>query len=124
MRRLPKVRQVVTVAACLLTAGLGGCNLEPWMSSCATCGEVRSITERPLRHEIGLITDAPRAQYISLKGLPPVPVVYDVRIKMDAGGSRDLVVSSLGSLRVGERVEVHGARLVPHTAIEAKMLWL
>src|SRR5437868_3443159 len=109
MRRLPDVREAVTVAACVvLLMTLGGCNLEPWMKNCADCGEIRSITERPLRNEIGLITDAPQAQYISLQGLPPVPVVYDVRVHMDAGGARDLVMSSLGKLRVGDRVEVQG----------------
>jgi hypothetical protein len=112
------------VAACVLVTVLGGCNLEPWMKSCADCGEVRSITERPLRNEIGLITDGPRAQYISLKGLPPVPVVYDVRVHMDAGGSRDITLSSVGTLRVGDRVELRGAHIVPHTALSAKMLWL
>src|SRR5690242_2476155 len=105
MRRLPKVREAVRVATCVATLALVGCNFDPWIKSCATCGEVRSITERPLRNEIGLITDAPQAQYISLRGLPPVPVVYDVRIRMDAGGARDLTMSEVGDLRVGDRVE-------------------
>jgi hypothetical protein len=111
--------------ALLMTVGLcSGCSLQGWMSSCADCGQVRSITPRQLRNEIRLITDAPQAQYISLEGEAPVPLVYDVRIRMDRGGARDFVVSAVGNLAVGDRVQVHGSQIIPQNEMSAELLWL
>lgn len=118
--RLAHFKAVMLVTAAMLS----GCSLQGWMETCASCGEIRSITPRQVRNEIRLITDAPQAQYISLRGLPPVPVVYDVRIRMDRGGARDFVVSELGKLAIGARVEVLGAKIVPQRTLSAELLWL
>lgn len=91
---------------------LGGCSLEAAMSSCAQCGEIRSIAPRPVAPEIRLVTDAPMAAP-DAPDRPGVPVVYDVRVHMDRGGSRDFVLARPPAVRVGGRVEVRDGALVP-----------
>ena len=62
--------------------------------------------------EIRLLTDAPMAapEAVDRAG---VPIVYDVRVHMDRGGSRDFVLASRSGIGVGERVEIRDGRLVP-----------
>lgn len=91
---------------------LGGCSLEAAMTTCAQCGQVRSIAPREITPQIRLPTDAPRAVAATRSG---VPVVYDVRIRMDRGGSLDVVLveQERVRLRVGDRVEIRHGRVVP-----------
>ena len=96
-------------AALLALPLLVGCSLEAAMSSCAQCGEVRSITRREVRNEILLPTDAP----VTVSVRTGVPVVFDVRIHMDRGGAQDFVVTSRDKLRIGDRVEVRDGRVIP-----------
>jgi hypothetical protein len=105
------VRTTLTMLSLIV---LTGCSLEAAITTCADCGEVRSITPRPLRNEIHLLTDAP--QVVAVSGAAPVPVIYHVRIRMDRGGSRDFILSNLERLRVGERVEVRQGRVIPRPA--------
>lgn len=104
-------RTLVASLALIVPVGLGGCDLQAAMTTCASCGEVRSIAPRALRHQIRLPTAAP--QVITLAGDAATPVVYDVRVRMDRGGSRDFVVSEARHLSVGDRVEVVEGQLVP-----------
>lgn len=114
-REATNVQGAATLAGLLLAAAaLQGCNLNQAMATCAECGEVRSITPRPLRSEIRLLTDAP--QTVRLLDTGQTPLVYDVRVRMDRGGSRDFVLSSDQRLRVGDRVEIRNGALVPHAA--------
>lgn len=95
-----------------LPAVLGGCSLEAAMSTCAQCGEIKSIVPRPVSPEIRLVTDAPLARPEPLDR-SDVPVVYDVRVHMDRGGSRDFVLASQPGVHVGDRVEVRDGTLMP-----------
>lgn len=99
------------LVALLAIPALGGCTLEAAMAGCADCGEVRSISPRQLRSEIRLLTDAP--QTVALLDSVAAPIVYDVRVRMDRGGSRDFVLSDAAQLRVGARVEIRAGRVVP-----------
>lgn len=102
----------LVVLASAVPALLGGCSLEAAMSTCAQCGEIRSIAPRPLTPEIRLVTDAPSARSEPLDR-SDVPVVYDVRVHMDRGGSRDFVLAIRPNVHVGDRVEVRDGTLMP-----------
>lgn len=110
--RLARTMSLAVVMLCTVP-GLAGCSLEAAMASCADCGEVRSIAPRALRSEIRLLTDAPQTVALVDPAAVPAPLVYDVRVRMDRGGSRDFVVSSADHLRVGARVEIRAGQLVP-----------
>lgn len=104
----------------LLVAALGGCSLEAAMTSCAQCGEVQSITPRVARSDIRLPTplDAYRpAEVVPVAGRP---IMFQVRVRMDRGGSRDFFVPQ-ADLSVGDRVEVRGGALVPRET--ASLRW-
>lgn len=107
----PTRMMVLGLFAVSSLAALSGCSLEAAMASCAQCGEVRSISPRQLRSEIHLLTDAP--QTVAIIDAAAAPVVYDVRIRMDRGGSRDFVLSHAQDLRVGARVEIRAGQVVP-----------
>jgi hypothetical protein len=95
-------RHAIVMLFALTTAMyLGACTLEAAMSTCAQCGEIRSIAPRPLRADIRLVTDA--------------PMVYDVRIRMDRGGSRDFVLAERPRISIGERVQIREGLIVPLT---------
>lgn len=96
----------------LAAAALSGCTLEQTLASCANCGEVRSITPRVVSNEIRLLTTAP-AETLTIGDTLPSNVVFDVRVRMDRGGSRDFVLSGAERLRRGTRVEIREGRLVP-----------
>lgn len=97
---------VIPVTGLILVSFLlVGCSLEAAMTTCADCGEVRSVKPRVLRTDIRLITYAPEVADADPAG---APVVYDIRVRMDRGGSRDFVVSGDPGLRVGDRVEISG----------------
>ena len=94
----------------LLAATLNGCSLEAAMTSCADCGEVRSITPHVVRTDIRLYTNAPEASVVS--DAADTPRVYHVRVRMDRGGSRDFLLPRATQLHVGDRVEIRGGELV------------
>jgi hypothetical protein len=104
-----------TAALLLAAAALCGCSLDKTLSSCANCGEIRSITPRVVSQDIRLITTAP-AETVTIGDTLPDNVVFDVRVRMDRGGSRDFVLTGAERLRVGTRVEVRGGRIVPWSA--------
>ena len=114
------MRHLWLVAALILE----GCTLDQVVASCADCGEIRSIEMRPVPNQICLPTAAPVAQAVSLRDAPQGPLVYDVRIHMDRGGSRDLELPDLGALRVGDRVEVQGRRVLRRADPNTGPLWL
>lgn len=93
----------------LIVPLLGGCSLEAAVATCAQCGEVRAIVAREVRADIRLLTDAPRT--VSTRST--APIVYDVRVRMDRGGSRDFVLDDRRHLRIGDRVEIRDGKLVP-----------
>ena len=93
---------------------LGACTLEAAMSTCAQCGEIRSIVPRPVRTEIRLVTDAP-VEISEELGADAGPMVYDVRVRMDRGGSRDFVLAERPRIKVGERAQIRGELIVPLT---------
>lgn len=100
----------------LAAATLGGCSLEAAMATCASCGEVRSVTPRLVRTDIRLPT--PRDAYDAFAAATPAsgePVVFHVRVRMDRGGSRDFFLPR-ADLNVGDRVEVRGDALVVRAA--------
>jgi hypothetical protein len=101
---------IVSIFAITTALYLGACSLEAAMATCAQCGEIRSIAPRPMHANIRLVTDAPLPVPERLDG---APMVYDVRIHMDRGGSRDFVVAERPRARVGERVEVRNGLIVP-----------
>ena len=110
MRYQPSVFRGLGLA--LLAATLNGCSLEAAMTSCADCGEVRSITPRVVSNDIRLHTDAPEAFATGDTVAVDTPLVYHVRVRMDRGGSRDFVLSRAATLHVGDRVEIRGGELV------------
>lgn len=99
------------LAGILILPLLGGCNLEAAMTTCADCGEVRSVKARVARNEIRLLTDAPQA-IVSDADVAAMPLVYDVRVRMDRGGSRDFVLAAPPGLKPGDRIEIRGGSLV------------
>jgi hypothetical protein len=103
---------IVMMFALTTSPYLGACSLEAAMSTCAQCGEIRSIAPRPLRADIRLVTDAPLPDVEALDRAG-LPMVYDVRIHMDRGGSRDFVLAERPRLKVGERVQVREGLIVP-----------
>jgi len=102
----------------VLAAGLGGCSLEAAMSTCADCGEVRSITPRVVHNDIRLFTNAPDAFAVSDADAAAALLVFHVRVRMDRGGSRDFMLPQAG-LQVGDRVEVRGGALILRDATAA-----
>lgn len=90
---------------------LSGCSLEAAMQTCADCGEVRSVKARIARDEIRLLTDAPAWTALDASATKD-PLVYDVRVRMDRGGSRDFVLKGDPKLRPGDRVEIRGGDIV------------
>jgi hypothetical protein len=105
---------IVMLLALATTPYLGGCSLEAAMTTCAQCGEIRSIAPRPLRADIRLVTDAPLPDVEALDRAG-LPMVYDVRIRMDRGGSRDFVLAERPRIKVGERVQIREGLVVPLT---------
>lgn len=103
-------KALLPVSGILAAMLLGGCNLQAAMQTCADCGEVKSVTARIARDEIRLLTDAPTWAALDASGTKD-PIVYDVRVRMDRGGSRDFVMKST-DLKPGDRVEVRGGALV------------
>lgn len=97
----------------LLAAALNGCNLEAAMTSCADCGEVRSITPHVVRTDIRLYTSAPESSVVRDVA---DQLVYHVRVRMDRGGSRDFVLPRAAQ-RVGDRVEIRGGELVVQSRV-------
>lgn len=114
------MRTAITVGpfAGLLLAALllGGCSLEAAMTTCADCGEVKSVTARPVHQEIRLHTDAPEAWTVSAADAGRRPVVYHVRVRMDRGGSRDFIVPHDPRLNIGDRVEIRDGALMVRAA--------
>lgn len=109
------VRVLAAGAAWLTCAGLlAGCSLEAASVNCAECGQVRAIVPRHASPKIRLLTDAPRPQATPVSD---ESVVWDVRVRMDRGGSRDFTLGQRNALRVGDRVEVRDGRLVPVTRL-------
>lgn len=106
----PIVRVLATMAwlACALVAA--GCSLEAASVSCADCGQVRAITPRHASREIRLLTDAPQATRVAAS---EDQLVWDVRVRMDRGGSRDFTIARREALRVGDRVEIRDGRPIP-----------
>jgi len=108
-----RYRELVLITGLsLLTAALNACSLEAAMTTCADCGEVRSITPHVVHNEIRLHTDAPEAYAASDAGAADAPLVFHVRVRMDRGGSRDFLLPRATGLTVGDRVEVRGGELV------------
>lgn len=101
----------------LLAAMLNGCSLEAAMTSCADCGEVRSITPRVVRSDIRLYTNAPETYAASDAGAAETPLVFHVRVRMDRGGSRDFVLPRAAELHVGDRVEIRSGALVVRSSV-------
>lgn len=99
----------------LLAAALGGCSLEAAMATCASCGEVRSVTPRVARSEIHLPTtlDAYADAYTPAAAVAASgqPITFHVRVRMDRGGSRDFFLPS-ADVSIGDRVEIRGDKLV------------
>lgn len=95
---------------------LGGCSLEAAMATCADCGEVKSVTVRPVHREIRLHTDAPEAWAVGAVDAATRNVVYHVRVRMDRGGSRDFLVPRDPGLRPGDRVEIRRGELMVRAA--------
>lgn len=95
---------------------LGGCSLEAAMTSCADCGEVKSVTARPVHREIRLHTDAPEAWTVSAASAAAGSVVYHVRVRMDRGGARDFLVPRDPGLQPGDRVEIRDGELMVRAA--------
>jgi hypothetical protein len=89
---------------------LSACSLDAAMAQCAQCGQIRSIEARELRSDIRMPSLAPLARVGSAGG---GTMVYDIRVRMDRGGSRDIVIASRAGLRVGDRVEIREGKLVP-----------
>ena len=103
-------RTLLPVTGIVAVMLLGGCNLQAAMQTCADCGEVKSVKARIARNEIRLLTDAPTWAALDAAATKD-PVVYDVRVKMDRGGSRDFVMQST-DLKPGDRVEIRGDAIV------------
>jgi hypothetical protein len=95
---------------------LGGCSLEATMTTCANCGEVKSVTARPVHRDIRLHTDAPGAWTVSAAEANTRAVVYHVRVRMDRGGSRDFLVPRDPGLHPGDRVEIRDGALMVRAA--------
>ncbi|HUR42123.1 MAG TPA: hypothetical protein VM240_13240 [Verrucomicrobiae bacterium] len=106
-----QVTRSTLMAGMMILPLLGGCSLEAAMTTCADCGEVRSVKARVARSEIRLLTDAPRA-VISDADAADLPLVYDVRVRMDRGGSRDFVLAAPPGLKPGDRVEIRAGSVV------------
>lgn len=100
----------------LVSILLGGCSLEAAMTSCADCGEVRSVTPRHVRNDIRLHTDAPDAWTVAAKDVRAGRVVFHVRVRMDRGGSRDFILPRDPQLQVGDRVEIRDGALTVRSA--------
>lgn len=94
---------------------LSGCSLEAAMTTCATCGEVRSVTARAVRSDIRL--PSPLDAYASVEAVAVggQALMFHVRVRMDRGGSRDFILPS-ADLNVGDRVEVRGDALIVRDA--------
>ena len=91
---------------------LGGCSLEAAMTRCANCGEVKSVTARPVHREIRLHTDAPEAWTTGAASAATGGVVYHVRVRMDRGGARDFLVPRDPGVHPGDRVEIRDGDLM------------
>lgn len=109
--RLSNAR-VGSAGVILLAAALGGCSLEAAMATCASCGEVRSVTPRVVRSEIHLPTTLDAYAPAAAVPASGQAIVFHVRVRMDRGGSRDFLLPS-ADVSIGDRVEVRGAALVP-----------
>lgn len=107
----PNVRALVAAGGLACAGLLAGCSLEAATVTCADCGQVRAIAPRHASPPIRLLTDAPRP----VAATATDGVVWDVRVRMDRGGSRDFTLTQRNALRVGDRVEVRDGRLVPVT---------
>lgn len=95
---------------------VSGCSLEAAMATCADCGEVKSVTARPVHREIRLHTDAPEAWIASASAAAAGNVVYHVRVRMDRGGARDFLLPHDPGLHPGDRVEIRDGGLMVRAA--------
>ena len=114
--RLSRIGSAGVIPSIIVLAGaLGGCSLEAAMTTCASCGEVRSVTPRVVRSEIHLPT--PLDAYAPAEAVPAsgAAMMFHVRVRMDRGGSRDFFLPN-ADVSVGDRVEVRGDALVVRDA--------
>ena len=87
------------------------------LTTCAQCGVIRSIDSRtawgeppPESAVEGAIIGHPISQ-AGMFGRTGTHTFYAVRIRMDRGGARDVMLGSCGELHVGQRVEIRDGRL-------------
>jgi hypothetical protein len=115
------VRVTVFALGTALMPALSSCSSSEASSllcTCAQCGVIRSIDSRTAWG------DPPAESAVSgaIIEHPIVPpgmfrraethTIYTVRIRMDRGGARDLMVGARGELHVGDRVEIRDGRVV------------
>jgi hypothetical protein len=114
------MRQAISASFGLAAILLSGCSLEAAMTSCATCGEVRSVTARVARSDIRLPSPLDAYAPAEAANASGEALVFHVRVRMDRGGSRDFFLPR-ADLNVGDRVEVRGDALIVRDA--AGMRW-
>lgn len=107
--------QAISTSFGLVAILLSGCSLEAAMTSCATCGEVRSITPRAVRSDIRLPSPLEAYAPIAAADADATSRVFHVRVRMDRGGSRDFILP-YANLNVGDRVEIRGDALIVRDA--------
>lgn len=112
--------QAISTGFGLVAILLSGCSLEAAMTSCATCGEVRSVTPRAMRSDIRLPSPLEAHATIAAASVDEKSRVFHVRVRMDRGGSRDFILPR-ANLNVGDRVEIRGDALIVRDA--AGMRW-
>ena len=113
------VRMPVAALSGVLMAGLSGCNSSEAsiLTTCAQCGVIRSIDSRTAWGEPpaeSAVSGAIIKQELAPAGMfrqAETHTLYAVRIRMDRGGARDVMLGSCGKLHVGDRVEILDGRL-------------
>jgi hypothetical protein len=115
------VRVTVFTMLAALAPALDGCSTSEASSllcSCAQCGVIRSIDtltawgDPPAESAVGgAIIERPIAPPGMFRRAE-THTVYTVRIRMDRGGARDVMLGARGDLHVGDRVEIREGRVV------------
>ena len=86
--------------------------------TCAQCGAIRSIDPRTAWGDAPVesaVNGAIIQQAIMPAGMfrrAETHTIYVVRIRMDRGGARDVMLGARGELHVGDRVEIRDGRVV------------
>jgi len=114
--------RVTLFAVCgALAPALSGCTSSEASSllcTCAQCGVIRSIDSRmawgdpPAESTVGGAIIEHELAPAAMFRREETHTIYSVRIRMDRGGARDVMLGSRGDLHVGDRVEIRDGREV------------